>query len=77
MDYRVDDHWSRLGDFLLPKDGVIIIDGVGLCSHAGLARLYWALSHDGFDDESFKAFEESIAGGWIWPPKPILFGSTS
>lgn len=76
--YEVGNHWKKLGYFLLTAEGVIIIDGVGISSHKGLAQLYWTLVNgDAYDPASFAEFEKTILGGWIWPPVSILFGSTS
>lgn len=76
--YEVGNHWKKIGYFLLTADGLIIIDGVGIKSHRGLAQLYWTITNGSqYDEASFVEFEKTILGGWIWPPVPILFGSTS
>ncbi len=76
--YDVGKHWWKLGYFLLTKEGLLIIDGMGLQSHAALAQVYWMLMNGRQHDPAvFAEFEKTIAGGWIWPPKPILFGSMS
>lgn len=74
--YDVDRHWTRIGYFLMTEDGRLIVDGVGMRSHATLAKVYWFLTNGRvWDETQFAAFNATIAHGGIWPPILILMSS--